>query len=807
MMDIFWATSPTRKWQSAWAVLLLQSIAILVLLLSFATVCHADFEDELSKIQTRLSTMRSQLHILNNSYNAMSKGTSKASFQRRLSDGQLNFLLKDYLRASIILFDVVEHYKKRDILWIEAAYSLAESLFFSRNYESAAKYYQRLISYKTQYASKALLRLMTIASKTQRYQWINNYFQKHSNVITGPLKNLIYYLRAKVLYQQRKYLAAKRVFSSITQGPEWIKAQYFLAVIQLQTLPRERGLQEAIQLLKGAYAVISKNKSKKNKKLHDIILLSLARLHLERKKYNDALHYYLQIDRKSHIFDRALYEICWCYIRRAQEDKKLSEAKKVSDYKNALLALDVLLDFLPDSPFYPRAQLLRSHLLLKLNRFKVALKNYQKVVKKYSVVSEEMDRQLKAWKATSTPIKVFQGLIANNLDKFNVASVLHKEAVKWMNNETLMKRTLIMLRDLRDMKKNLRDSKLIIQRLENAVKFQNQMALSSNLQEGRLKALNMRGELIKLMERLNRLERKLVFSAANEEQKKHYRKIRQYLKSLQTLFEQTPHSKQQMILQTQAFSQRIEKMKVRLHRLKLQIKYNWKFIKAARVWLSSNPEAHQLAIAQRNALANEISQIDRLNRSLEQEVRQLEQRVDLTKIRYGGASLSASDRKVQRRYQQILEEEAQFLKKIASNLSLAKREQLDRIRHSRHEARKLRAKLVQFFLLLKQLIQKHTQDIVKKVEEQKILIHRYEEAVTRLKRNAKVLAAKIAYGTFLSVRKKFKNLVLRADVGLIDVVWQEKQAVQAEHRRLSKERNSELRVLNSEFKDILQEVK
>jgi hypothetical protein len=87
------------------------------------------------------------------------------------------------------------------------------------------------------------------------------------------------------------------------------------------------------------------------------------------------------------------------------------------------------------------------------------------------------------------------------------------------------------------------------------------------------------------------------------------------------------------------------------------------------------------------------------------------------------------------------------------------------------------------------------------------LLKQYEGLVTLLKEQAKHLAAQIAYGTFLSVRKKFKSLVLRADVGLIDVVWQEKQSVQSTFKRLSKERNSELRVLESEFKDILQEVK
>jgi hypothetical protein len=57
------------------------------------------------------------------------------------------------------------------------------------------------------------------------------------------------------------------------------------------------------------------------------------------------------------------------------------------------------------------------------------------------------------------------------------------------------------------------------------------------------------------------------------------------------------------------------------------------------------------------------------------------------------------------------------------------------------------------------------------------------------------------------VRKKFRSLVLQAEVGVIDVAWREKQTIQNEKTQLSKERNSELRVLDSEFRDLVQEVK
>ena len=115
----------------------------------------------------RAAWLRPFPHSLS-SYRNINLKRSNVSLRKRLADGQLNFLLKDYVRASIILFDAVENNPgNRGIAWYEALFYLAESLYHNRNYISASTHYQTLVKHKKRHYDKALVRLMEIAEKTK----------------------------------------------------------------------------------------------------------------------------------------------------------------------------------------------------------------------------------------------------------------------------------------------------------------------------------------------------------------------------------------------------------------------------------------------------------------------------------------------------------------------------------------------------------------------------------------------------------------------------------------------------------------
>ena len=71
---------------------------------------------------------------------------------------------------------------------------------------------------------------------------------------------------------------------------------------------------------------------------------------------------------------------------------------------------------------------------------------------------------------------------------------------------------------------------------------------------------------------------------------------------------------------------------------------------------------------------------------------------------------------------------------------------------------------------------------------------------------AKGLVGRIAFDSFKRVRQSFYDLVLKADVGVVDVAFTRKQDKTQEIQKLAQQKDRELKQLDEEFKEVLKDV-
>lgn len=783
--------------------------AMIWIVCAIPSTVQGDTRSELNQLNTQLQRQTTRIGILGQSLRRINP-SGRVSLSKRLSDGQVNFLLKDYLRASILLLDAAENprYKGRS-KWYDAVYILAESLYRNRNYQGAIKYYRVLTQRGQKHSQKALVRLMEISAKTQKSSWLNQYFQKGKELPSGALRNKIYYLRAKGLYQMGKNTEARTLFQRISSTTEYgSRALYFLAVIALQN-GGKANVKEAIKHLSSALS--STPKDKRNLGLREIILISQGRLHMEQKQYTKALRFFQQISRRSKVFDQALYEICWAYVRRGDTYKKKNLKRR--EYNRALRTLDLLLAFLPQSPFYPKAQLLKGNLQLQLAPFQKgktrerlfgqSMRSYQKIAARYGRVYKEMEQIANR----PRPIELFERLVAQQLDQFSVAKILPQDAIRWMSDEELMGRTLRILKDLRSMQSQLKSAKQIIERLESVLRVRGLHSLSPTLRDAKLRCSNSKAKLIEISEKLVRLKERIVRSKLNASEEKEYQELRKKLKVLRYLFLQTPRTSKALRNRSSAVKYRIRQMNGRLHKISILLAYSKKALRSIRRWLETNEDARQLTPSQRSNLETDANQLARMVSTLQREKAQLQNTLSLAQIRLGYASAAPQEKRTQNRYQRLLERESQFYNRIKSRLSSSEQAEISNIQDASRRVRSQQVIVKGYFSRLSTLSTQFATRVRSQLTAEKLKINQYEQQIGQLRSGSKTLASQIAYNTFQSVRKKFRKLVLQAEVGVIDVAWKEKQTIQAQKIRLNNERNSELRVLDSEFRDLVQEVK
>jgi hypothetical protein len=87
---------------------------------------------------------------------------------------------------------------------------------------------------------------------------------------------------------------------------------------------------------------------------------------------------------------------------------------------------------------------------------------------------------------------------------------------------------------------------------------------------------------------------------------------------------------------------------------------------------------------------------------------------------------------------------------------------------------------------------------------EKTNITTYREELALHEAESRELGGTLLGASFKTVKEKFYDIVVRTDVGTVDVAWAQKEDVQDDLKRLNLSRQRELKQLHDEFKDILE---
>jgi hypothetical protein len=91
------------------------------------------------------------------------------------------------------------------------------------------------------------------------------------------------------------------------------------------------------------------------------------------------------------------------------------------------------------------------------------------------------------------------------------------------------------------------------------------------------------------------------------------------------------------------------------------------------------------------------------------------------------------------------------------------------------------------------------------VDEETANLARYRVALRSLEGETEDVVGAIAYINFNRVYDRFYELVLRADLGKIDVSWAKREDHRLRIDALTRERARELQALDDEFRDVMDE--
>ena len=172
-------------------------------------------------------------------------------------------------------------------------------------------------------------------------------------------------------------------------------------------------------------------------RMRELISLSLARVHADAGRYDQALAEYGLVPQGGRYRDVALLESAWVLL-------------KTDQVLPALENVQTLLRELPDSPRVLEASLLVGYLTIEQGKFNSAYGHFEDTRR----LLESLDRQLSTYAYSQTAPESFYHYLVEADDG---PKLLPAQIAKWVGEGEKVKESNSMLQDLRDVEREIRD--------------------------------------------------------------------------------------------------------------------------------------------------------------------------------------------------------------------------------------------------------------------------------------------------------------------------------------------------------------
>ncbi|MHB8416870.1 MAG: tetratricopeptide repeat protein [Myxococcales bacterium] len=747
--------------------------------------------ERLDGIEKRVQSAEDQLTLVEHSYVDRINSAAVESLEQRFGKAELYFLLQDYVAASVLLFDVVLSPQfKSSRHYFDGVYYLGESLFRQKDYLGAKQFLREVMEAGPGqlHFEDALGRYVDIAARTNDYRDLDRYADLSRR--TDRLSSGVQYLLAKATYSRADLAPADRLtravaaFSAIPPGPHHLQALYFLGVceVEMGNLPR------ALDTFQSAVRDDA-DADPNGGEIRELAWLAVGRIDYELGKYAEALDAYQEVPESSPAFYDALYEIAWTYVKKG-------------DYEAASKAVDLILLGAPEGKLTPDANLLKGHLLLRQKKYAEAEEAYNSVINKYAPVRDEIDALLKIH---ADPAAYFEQLLASKGKAFDVATLLPPVAQQWATSQRDVAEAQDVVTELGQSSSGITEGRQIIERIQQRIASAGTMDAFPALQAGYARASAVDASLLAADRQLVALEQSLLGSQLSPAERQALAAAQAERAALQAKFDAMPKSAEEIDARRSHMVAQLDDLDKELFRLSLVIQSERAQLVAVRQMQIQTAASRHVEPADEAKFTEQVqSELLGLD-DLDSHIAGLRRDLKDDETLAGGAG-SAQDAQLRESYAAAVRREADLLAR-ARGIGGEGAGEGQRIEGLRRRVDGLRRRASTALDAFRQAALSQAQIIRKKIDIESRNLDEYGGEVTSTQGSASGLVGRIAFASFRKVRQAFYGLVLKADVGIIDIAWTRKRDETDRIQQLATDEDRELRVLDDDFKEVLGEVK
>ncbi|MEW6431565.1 MAG: tetratricopeptide repeat protein [Myxococcota bacterium] len=751
-----------------------------------------ELQAQVDQIARQIETARNNIDLVEKQYTLREEQSDDAARLQRFSDGEIQYLLNDYNTAAVLFYDLVANKDfQKSPRYADALFYLSDSLYQQKNYLGARLYLKQLLSLKAGHYKEALARYLEIAGRLNEFAGIDDYINQARGLSGGALPPELTYVYAKWLFRrgdlplEDRVKRSQAIFSSLVQdqgGPFRLQSAYFIGVGHVKL----KQWDQAIAQFK-AIGAMPERDPKKDKEVKELADLSLGRVYFEVGRYDEAIDSYAKVPQQSYNFPDSLYEIAWAYVRKGE----LVRAKN---------ATEVLLLVAEDSVLAPEAKILQGTLLQKLQKYEEAIDTYNQVINTYAPVRDEIDALLTV---NQDPVQYFDELLARNEKTLDVTRLLPPVALKWASTREEVADAVAITAALDESRKGIAESRAIADRILHSLEERGLESFPV-LQEGYARADAVDTMIARAEESLTRIEGYLTGGVMSPEQQAQVRDLKAKADVLKKRLDTVPTTPEQLQARRARIQKVIDELDQQAFRLGIEIQSQAAQLVAIRKYVDDTKSQRKDTPDDEKAFLEKVTLEQRSLEAMQSELDEL--RAQLLSERNNADKAVSGEGALRDEYAKLLEQIQAVYAASRGGLPSNAQQVLLRADVVRADAQAVRERVARSKSIIRERVSRKAQKLREQVLLEQKLIDDYTketEAVTGETRN---LVGRIAFDSFKRVRQSFYDLVLKADVGVVDVAFQRKQDKTSNIQKLAGQKDRELKQLDEEFKEVLQDV-
>ena len=745
-----------------------------------------ELDRQLGEMDTELSAVEEEIKINQGRYVRTIARPEGEHFEARYESAKFHYGEEDYATAAIIFNDLIEfeNIKERPE-YQEIRYLLGDCLFRNRNFDMAVPHLMKTVAEDEEGERRqlAILKLVDCFVNLRKFENAQKYYEMLKKGGAGKDFSEIQFDYAKALYAMGEWERSFNVFSNVPDdGTYRWQAEYHLGAIRVQQarqLIAERQPEEASALLMDGMMMFDGIQartpiSKEQRLIRELSFLAGARIRVELEMLDDAMTMYRRIDSRSPFFDQALYEIAWVLIKQ----EKMQEAENV---------IEVLLVTVPGSIFVPEAHLLKANILMRKEEYSEAELQFKSIIDRYLTTVETLDLMVAQSKGQSAE-KVLQIVDSKQGD-------LSVTVMNWLNHRTSVDRAVRLQAMIEEGYKDTQHSQRVMDALAVHLNQKNKANIFSNQREGREKGKDVEHKLTSLDRDL--LDLTAMLSGAKDEKKLQEAHARR--KELEAKYEAVPKTEKERSKRRMNNLLRLDNLRRSADGLEKEIINEMdpviEDVRRRYLFWKNHPDASSEKLA---AIENELNTLrEERNAALKETRASLEEvskQREITKI---GDQAETEDDKIRKELEKAIEDEKRLFAALPAGAVTGS--MLERLKEQRKRLDQAKEDNKKYLADLEALVAEQAAYLADRVGREAKILQEYYGDVVRYREMARELAAEVAFDNLLYVRNMFHEIVLRADVGNVDIAWEKRDRLRAKIDQLLNQRTQEQQVLDRAF--------